>query len=189
MCIASTLCIQDYVHPKRIRCFCALRYTCSMYGVCVCARAQMHKHKCTVACLPIGQCNFRLAFGFDSGIRALTTASTYKSSPFGNAFSYTNTDKHTHTRTHANAFCIRMNAHLCARAVLFLFLSLSVYMCACLCEFKFRIRYQRTGVRKTFQSAIVCSSYLGSNIERNRKKKRYVLDIHTARTHSHTHTY
>lgn len=42
-----------------------------------------------------------------------------------------------------------------------------------------RIPYllSETGVRKTFQSAILCSNYLTSNIEQNRKKKRYVLDI------------
>lgn len=66
-CIASTICIQDYVHPKRKRFFCALPYV-RAYTLCV----QMHKHKCihAAACLPIGQCNFCFAFGFDSGIRA-----------------------------------------------------------------------------------------------------------------------
>lgn len=165
-CIASTICIQDYVHPKRKRFFCALPYV-RAYTLCV----QMHKHKCIHGSRLFANraMQFLLRiwlWQWDSGFRLLPKRTNHHHSEM---HSLTQILWQTHTRTH------EMNAHLCARG------PLSLSMCA----FKFRIRYQRTGVRKTFQSAIVRLSYLSSNIERNRRKKRYVLDIQYTHLHAH----
>lgn len=169
-CIASTICIQDYVHPKRKRFFCALPYV-RAYTLCV----QMHKHKCIHGSRLFAnramQFSLRIwLWQWDSGFRLLPKRTNHHHSEM---HSLTQILWQTHTRTH------EMNAHLCARG------PLSLSMCA----FEFRIRYQRTGVRKTFQSAIVRLSYLSSNIERNRRKKRYVLDIYSTHTYMHTRAY